>query len=142
MMMEGERREQGLRAPDRLAWSDRFRTTMAFTELVGNSDPNVGNFVIDEDWQIWCIDFTRAFRDTEELRDPTSLGARLSRQVYEGLHALNMEMLEEITDDLNFFGDQLEAMLIRRDLILEHYDAQIELYGEDEVLWDTMGQLP
>ena len=142
MMTETERRNDGLRAPDALTWSDHYRTAMVFTELVGNSDPNTGNFLIDEDWNLWCLDFTRAFRATEELMETRRLGARLSRKVYEGLQALNMEMLEEATDGLNFYGDQLEALLVRRDLILEYYDGQIEMYSEDEVLWDTPGQMP
>jgi hypothetical protein len=39
-------------------------------ELVYDNDPNLTNVLIGEDWKIWRIDFTRAFRLSKDLKDP------------------------------------------------------------------------
>ena len=38
-----------------------------FDNLIGNIDPNLGNWLLDEEWNIILIDHSRAFTDTKEL---------------------------------------------------------------------------
>ena len=45
-----------------------------FDQLVSDSDPNLTNVLIGEDWKIWRIDFTRAFRINTDLKNPERLG--------------------------------------------------------------------
>jgi hypothetical protein len=41
------------------------------TELVCDTDPNLTNVLIGEDWTIWRIDFSRAFLTSKDLREPS-----------------------------------------------------------------------
>ena len=38
-----------------------------FSELVYDTDRNTGNQLITEDWRLWMVDFTRAFRLSNAL---------------------------------------------------------------------------
>ena len=38
-----------------------------FDNLIGNIDPNLGNWLLDEEWNIILIDHSRAFTETKEL---------------------------------------------------------------------------
>lgn len=44
-----------------------------FTQLIADTDRNTGNLLIDADWKIWMIDFTRAFRHSRALAAPGDL---------------------------------------------------------------------
>ena len=46
-----------------------------FQELIYNTDPNLGNMLITNDWQVKIIDFTREFRTREGLRTPEDPGS-------------------------------------------------------------------
>ena len=45
-----------------------------FDQLVYDTDPNLTNVLIGEDWKIWRIDFSRAFRLDKNLKKPEGLG--------------------------------------------------------------------
>ena len=52
-----------------------------FDNLIGNIDPNLGNWLVDPSWNLILIDLTRAFTTTKELitssfRSTHSSGAR------------------------------------------------------------------
>ena len=106
-----------------------------FTELIYNTDPNLGNFLVTGDWRLHLIDFTRAFRRQKRLRRPDSLGPRLDRRVYTGLRHLSQERLTQVMGDL-LREDEIEGLLARRDLILDHFNRLIAEQGEAAVLYD------
>ncbi len=62
MMLEGDRLKQQLSPPDAEDWAKQQYTMRVFTQLVDDTDRNVGNILIDKAWKIYLIDFTRAFR--------------------------------------------------------------------------------
>ena len=132
-MDERERIEGGIEPPDVDTWNDQMANARMFTELIYNTDPNLGNILITNDWQIRLIDFTRAFRLFKELRKPENVGECIDRGVYEGLEALNKETLETVMDDL-LSGSEIDSILVRRDLILEIYDTEIAQRGEAAVI--------
>ena len=41
-----------------------------FDQLTGDTDINLTNVLIGEDWKILRVDFTRAFRSTRTLKIP------------------------------------------------------------------------
>ena len=65
-----------------------------FDQLVYDSDPNLTNVLIGQDWGIWRTDFTRAFRLYKDLKDPKDL-VRCDRQLFEKLKALDANELAE-----------------------------------------------
>ena len=102
-------------------------------QLVYDSDPNLTNVLITEDWKIWRVDFTRAFRLHKELRNVTDL-VRCDRQLFEKLKALDANELTEKTKDyLN--KDEVKALMARRDKIVEQFQKLIAEKGEKEVLY-------
>jgi hypothetical protein len=59
-MDEVERHKQKLVAPDPDAWNKQmYYKGRVFDELVYDTDANLTNVLIGEDWKIWRIDFTR-----------------------------------------------------------------------------------
>jgi len=49
-----------------------------------------------EDWTIWRVDFSRAFRTIKDLREPKDL-VKCDRQLFEKLKALKADELTEKT---------------------------------------------
>ena len=59
---ETERKAQGLFPPDVTAWSTQLYRMVVFAELIYDTDRNEGNILYTADWNVWMIDFTRAFK--------------------------------------------------------------------------------
>ena len=69
---EGQRLKAKVEPPDQDAWARQTYRMRVFSALVADSDRNAGNILISEDWKIWMIDHTRAFRLSHDLRNPSS----------------------------------------------------------------------
>ena len=137
-MMELDRHEKKIRPPDVSAWNDQMYNVRVFTELIFNTDPNLGNLLITDDWQIRLIDFTRAFRRSKRLRPTKNFGPRIDRRVYEGLQDLDQETLKRVMDGL-LTRPQIAGLLARRDIIVEYFDGEIAKKGEAAVICDLAG---
>ena len=48
-------------------WSRQLTRAKMFDNLIGNIDPNLGNWLVDPSWNLILIDHTRAFTTTKEL---------------------------------------------------------------------------
>src|SRR6267154_3480859 len=55
-------------APDTDKWNKQMYRVRVFDELIYDTDPNRTNVLIGEDWTIWRVDFSRAFRTLKDLR--------------------------------------------------------------------------
>src|SRR6266446_1445141 len=132
-MDEAERHKQKLTAPDADAWNNQMYKIRVFDQLVSDSDPNLTNVVIGENWQIWRIDFTRAFRLNKELKSPADL-VRCDRQLLEKLKALDANELTEKTKKY-LAKDEVKAVMARRDRIVAQFQKMIAEKGENEVLY-------
>jgi hypothetical protein len=132
-MDEAERRAKSIKPPDPEAWSDQMHRMKVFTQLVGDTDRNLGNLLVGRDWKLWMIDFTRAFRRTRELRNPADLN-RCDRQLLARMRALTKNQLAEKTHDY-LGGGEIDALLARRDLIVARFDQLIAERGEARVLY-------
>jgi len=132
-MDEAERHKQKLTAPDADAWNNQMYKIRVFDQLVSDSDPNLTNVVIGENWQIWRIDFTRAFRLNKELKSPADL-VRCDRQLLEKLKALDANELTEKTKKY-LTKDEVKAVMARRDRIVAQFQKMIAEKGENEVLY-------
>ena len=52
---------------------------------------------------------------------------------------MDADTLEETMEDF-LDSSRRKALLARRDLIVQHFDEQIERFGADDVFWDEPGQ--
>ena len=103
-----------------------------FDELIQNRDRNRGNAPWTSDWKLWLIDHTRAFRPDVELTRPERL-RRIGRELLENLRRLTPEALEAATDGV-LARPLREAVMKRRDLLLQHFDDRIARLGEAAVV--------
>jgi hypothetical protein len=49
------------------AWMRQITRAKMFDNLIGNTDPNLGNWLVDPSWNLILIDHTRAFTSTKNL---------------------------------------------------------------------------
>ncbi len=132
-MDEAERYKQKLAAPDPDAWNNQMYKIRVFDQLVSDSDPNLTNVVIGENWKIWRIDFSRAFRLNKDLKNPKDL-VRCDRQLLEKLKTLDANAFTERTKRY-LTKDEVKAVMARRDKIVAQFQTMIAQKGENEVLY-------
>jgi len=132
-MDEVERHKQKLSPPNLEAWNNQMYKIRLFDQLVSDSDPNLTNVLIGENWKLWRIDFTRAFRLNKDLKDPGDL-VRCDRQLLEKLRALDGNVLAENTKRY-LTKEEVDAVMSRRDKIVALFQKLIAEKGENEVLY-------
>jgi hypothetical protein len=132
-MDEAERYKRKIAAPDVDAWNNQMYKIRVFDQLVSDSDPNLTNVVIGENWQIWRIDFSRAFRLNMEPKAPKDL-VRCDRQLLEKLKALDAKAVTEKTNRY-LTKDEVKAVMARRDKIVAQFEKMIAEKGQNEVLY-------
>jgi hypothetical protein len=143
-MNELDRRRKGIDPPDPDRWGRQVQAVRVFDELISNTYRDTApplylntvwdNLLITTDWTIWITDHTGAFRIRQELQDPDSL-VRCPRTVLGRLRALNKERLQQALGRY-LSSQQLDALDVRRVLLVKHFDRQIERRGEPGVLYD------
>lgn len=130
---ENERQELGLEPPDLEAWSRQIYRVRVFQNFIYDTDRNRGNMLITKDWKIWIIDFTRAFRRWSEL--PTKKGlVQCDRELFDNLERLDADTVRDRLDEY-LLDPEIEGLLARRDLLVEHYRKLAEERGEDQVFY-------
>ena len=132
-MDDAERVEKKLEPPDPDRWNRQMYRVRVFDALVYDSDPNLTNLLIGEDWTVWRVDFSRAFRKSKDLRVPKNL-VKCDRQLLEKLKALKSDELTEKTKDY-LTKDEVKGVMARRDKIVAAFQSLIAEKGEREVLY-------
>jgi hypothetical protein len=132
-MDEGTRLKKKIEVPDPTKWNEQMYRMRVFSQLVADSDRNVGNILIDADWKLWMIDFTRAFRRTRTLLAPGDL-KKCDRQLLEKLRGLTAEAVAAATRPY-IGGAEIEPLMIRRDLIVALFDKLVAEKGDAQVLY-------
>jgi hypothetical protein len=61
---KGVKGPTGVQVP---AWNRQLTKAKMFDDLIGNIDPNLGNWLVDPAWNLILIDHTRAFTPTKDL---------------------------------------------------------------------------
>lgn len=125
--------KEKLQPPDEQRWNKQLQMMNVFDELVYNTDRNRGNYLITPDWKLWMIDHTRAFRRNPSLMKPDRIN-QCERGMYQKLKAMDEAVVHErLKEYLSAF--EIEALLKRRQLLLERLDKLIAERGEAKVLY-------
>ncbi len=132
-MDEEDRVAKKITPPNPSAWNKQMYRVRVFDQLIYDTDANLTNVVIGPDWQIWRIDFTRAFRTNKDLHKPGDL-VQCERHLFQKLKELNGRELEEKTRHY-LTKDEVQAVMARRDKIVARFDELIKEKGEKEVLY-------
>jgi hypothetical protein len=132
-MDEKERMKTKTLGPDPVRTNKQIQIMRIWDELIQNRDRNQGNILWTSDFTLWLIDHTRAFRLGQTLLRPEQL-SRCDRSLLERLRAITPESLAAAVGTSLTKSEQ-EALLIRRALIIKHYDDRIARLGEPVVLF-------
>ncbi len=133
-MDERQRMEKQIFSPDPEAWNRQMYRIRVFSQLVFDKDRNLQNVLISEDWHLWMIDFTRAFRLYHTLENPKNL-VMCDRRLLQKLRQLDAAELKKKTKHwLN--EPEIKGIMARRDKIVALFEDLISKKGEQEVLYD------
>ncbi len=132
-MDEGERLQKKIHSPDTESWNRSIYELRVFSELIYDTDRNVTNVLVGKNWEVYMIDFTRAFRLFHNLKNPKNL-EQCSRGLLERLRALDRQKFADGTKDI-LKRPEVEGVMKRRDKILAHFEKLIAEKGEDAVLF-------
>jgi hypothetical protein len=132
-MDEKERMKTKTLGPDPVRTNKQIQIMRIWDELIQNRDRNQGNILWTNDWTMWLIDHTRAFRLNNNLLKPEQL-SRCDRGLLERLRALTPESLSQAVGN-SLTKQEQEALLARRDKIIKHYEDRIARLGEPVVLF-------
>ncbi len=134
VMTEGERIKAGLAPPHPQDWNNQMYTVRLFLQLTYDTDyRNVSNLLVDPEFRVYAIDFSRAFRLNSNLRREESL-ARFSRRVLAALRALSRQQLDQAMRPW-LTKAQVKAVWQRREQILALADRLVAEKGELAVLY-------
>jgi hypothetical protein len=107
----GQGKVPGPPAAQIAAWMRQITRAKMFDNLVGNTDPNLGNWLVDPAWNLILIDKTRAFTSTRNLyHTMTAVDADL----WSRMEALDEPTLTKVVGQW-LDGPSIRSMLERRD---------------------------
>ena len=133
-MDERERLKRKTMGPDPLRTSNQIQLMRIWDELIQNRDRNQGNILWTNNWTMWLIDHTRAFRVGKELLKPQEL-TRIDRSLLSRLKALTEESVAQAVGD-SLIRDEQAAILVRRDRIVKLFEERVARVGEAVVFFD------
>gem|GEM_PF-355532 len=135
LMKDRERYKKKIEPPNPEEWNRQMHRIRVFNELIYNTDGHIGNVLITGDWNLWIIDFTRAFRLNRQIRDRKNLES-IDPAMLEALTALDEgSLMAELRPYLN--KAEVKALIARRDRIVEHFEKRIARLGESAVLGEV-----
>ncbi|MBD3414813.1 MAG: hypothetical protein GF421_10340 [Candidatus Aminicenantes bacterium] len=130
-----------------LHWNRCLYLQRAFDNLIANEDRHQNQYLITKDWRMLLIDHSRSFRTSrkftrkliydEKYREGSRLMKQLPREFVEKLKSLNQDVIKEVVGEY-LTDKEIEAVLIRRDLIIDWLNKRIEELGEDKVLYQRI----
>lgn len=132
-MDESQRLNKKITPPDPEAWNKQMHKMRVFTQLVYDTDRNLGNVLISEDWHLWMIDFSRAFRLYRELENAKNL-ERCDRRLLEKLRQLDRAEVKAKTMPY-LTQPEIDGVMARRDVIVKLFEKLVKNKGEAQVLY-------
>ena len=125
-------------------WNRATYLQRAFDNLIANEDRHMGNILITEDWRMILIDHSRSFRSSKKHTKKLVYGLKgingikpmkqLPREFVDKMRSMDFELVKEIVGE--YLKDkEIQAVLLRRDLILKEIEIFIKEKGEDKVLY-------
>ncbi len=127
--------EEGrLRPPNKTTWWKQKSIMWVFDAMIANTDRNQGNLLIDENWNLWLIDHTRAFRETSVLFDVEHLDM-CERKLWRALKETDDETIRKRLEPY-LTSAELTKFFLRKQKLIKHFDKRIKKHGEDRILYD------
>lgn len=132
---ENERRRRKIEPPHPERFQNEMDEIKVFDNLARNEECLYADdlFIHVKNWKVCRVDYSIAFPPIVELISDCSI-TRCSRKLYKNLLELDNELVK--TKLQSYLNDQeLEALIKRKDLIIEIIQQLIKEKGEDAVLF-------
>jgi hypothetical protein len=126
-------KQKSPQGPDPERTAKQMYVLRVFDELIQNVDRNTGNMQWTNDWTLWMIDHTRAFRLGKDLRKPDQL-VRCDRALFEAMKQLTLDGLTKAMGDI-MLKEEMSAVIARRDKLVTFFEDRIKRRGEAVVLF-------
>ncbi len=119
-MDEETRQKKKSQSPDATSWNRQMHVVNVFNQLIYNTDLNMTNLLIDKDWNIWMIDFSRSFRSNSNILDSKVL-MQCDRDLLAKMKQLDAATLKkELGGYVEPMG--ITGLLARRDKIVKLFE--------------------
>ena len=112
------------------AWFRQLAKAKMFDNLIGNKDPNLGNWLVDPAWNLILIDHTRAFTTDKDLVHKLD---HVDVTLWGKVKALTVESLTPMLSPY-MGGAEVKAIIQRRDKMAEVITKLVAEKGESEVM--------
>lgn len=133
LMDESDRLKKNIQPPNPTLWNQQMYRMRVFSSLVRDTDRNLTNVLVTPEWKVMMIDFTRAFRLQPELQHLKDL-QKIDRALLARLETISRDEIRKATTDF-LTKSELDAVMVRRDLLVAHFKKLIAELGEDKVLY-------
>jgi len=130
---EVERIKKELTSPDPEGFERQRALSRVFDELVMNIDRNLANLLITKSWKIVLIDHTRCFTPYHGIRNKENL-TRCSRELLAKMKSLTAAAVTQAAGS-HLTGVEVQALMSRRDRIVEFFEKRVREKGEENVLF-------
>ncbi|HEV3140239.1 MAG TPA: hypothetical protein VGY57_06975 [Vicinamibacterales bacterium] len=107
-------------------WNRELVSAKMFDDFIGNSDPNLGNWLVDVDWNIVLIDHSRAFGTSKDLTHELS---RIHKGLWERMLALTEEQVAASPAGPFLEKKEVRAIFERRALMQKAVDKLVKSKG-------------
>lgn len=147
MMSDLDRMEQGIEVPEEKLdhWTKMKYLARAFDGLIANEDRTQQNILYTQDWRMILIDHSRSFRSSREFTKRLLTGQhvdgrpkpfrQLPRWFIDNIKDLDHTRIQHAVGSF-LKKKEIEAVLIRRDLLLREIDEMIQENGEENVIYE------
>lgn len=116
-------------APYLVPYSIMIAKATMYDDLIGDPDPNFGNWLVDPAWNLILIDHSRALTSDTSLLQPLR---HVEPVLWDQMKALTIESLTAAVGKWLDKGD-IKAIIQRRDKMQKSIDDLIKKYGADNV---------
>ena len=110
-------------------WSYQLIKAKMFHNLIANKDPNLGNWLVDPQWNLILIDNSRAFTTEKKMVHKLT---RIDWDLWDRMLALDEASLTPVLAEWLSDGE-IRAIVERRDLMAEDIRELVDEFGEARV---------
>lgn len=133
VMTNTDRIRDEIQPPDLVGWMEQVWVMQVFDNVIYNDDRNTGNVLIDSAWNLWLIDHTRAFQETETLREPGRI-THYEKHLWELLRDTPDQEIRRVLQPY-LEPRQISDVLVRRRAVVQILEDLVDERGESAVLF-------
>jgi hypothetical protein len=128
-----QQKRKGLQPSEPQKFSDALSELAVFESLVLCEREPKDIYIRENDWKVCRVDFSQAFSPFAELPAETEI-TRCSKKFFHNLQKLEtIDVKVVLQSHLN--DEEIEALLKRKDLIIDKINVLIQEKGEDAILF-------